>query len=155
MPDKTDNVNKNAKGIQKVLAPVDGSAYTDRVIDHLLKQMATEGPMELHLLNVQVPVDSGHARMFVSAKDVEAYQREEGLAALQSARNKLDTAGVDYKWHIAVGRSADTIIQFTRENAIDRIVMGTHGRSGLTHLLLGSVAGEVSRAAVVPVTLIK
>ncbi|MCK6500159.1 MAG: universal stress protein [Nitrospira sp.] len=135
--------------------PVDGSAYSDRVIDHLLHQLETEGQMELHLLNVQIPVDSGHARMFVSVEDVEAYHREEGLQALKSARDKLDAAGVKYSWHIAVGRIADTIIHFAREHAVDRIVMGTHGRSALTHLLLGSVASDVSRNTDVPVTLIK
>ena len=147
--------NDRKSVMPKVLVPVDGSAYTDRVIDQLLRQLETEGPMELHLLNVQIPVDSGHARMFVSTEDVEAYHREEGLQALKSAREKLDASGVKYNWHVAVGHIADTIIQFAREHAIDRIVMGTHGRSALTHLLLGSVASDVSRSADVPVTLVK
>lgn len=150
-------MSDNAKmaSMSKVLVPVDGSAYTDRAIDHLLHEMAATGPLELHLLNVQIPVDSGHARMFVSAEDIEAYHREEGLQALRSARDKLDAAGVDYKWHIAVGSISATILRFAREHAVERIVMGTHGRSALTHLLLGSVASDVSRTADVPVTLIK
>lgn len=147
--------NANKAVMPKVLVPVDGSAYTDRVIDHLLQEIEAEGPLELHLLNVQIPVDSGHARMFFSDGDVEAYHREEGMQALKSARDKLDAAGVKYKWHIAVGHITDTIIRFAREHAVDRIVMGTHGRSALTHLLLGSVASDVSRRAGVPVTLIK
>jgi nucleotide-binding universal stress UspA family protein len=62
---------------------------------------------------------------------------------------------VKYHWHVAVGHIADTIILFARKHEIDRIVMGTHGRSALTHLLLGSVASDVSRAAGIPVTLVK
>lgn len=139
----------------KVLVPVDGSTNSDRVVDHLISELAAEGPMELHLLNVQIPVDSGHARMFVATEDIEAYHREEGLQALKSAREKLDAAGVKYHWHVTVGHIADTIIRFAREHAVDRIVMGTHGRSALTHLLLGSVASDVSRKAGFPVTLIK
>ncbi len=139
----------------KVLVPIDGSANSDRVIDHLIADQAAEWPTELHLLNVQIPVDSGHARMFVAAEDIEAYHRDEGLQALKSAREKLDAAGVKYHWHVAVGHIADTIIRFAREHAVDRIVMGTHGRSALTHLLLGSVASDVSRKAGIPVTLIK
>jgi len=139
----------------KVLVPVDGSANSDRVIDHLIVQQAAEGAMELHLLNVQIPVDSGHARMFVAQEDVEAYHREEGLQALKSAREKLDAAGVKYHWHVAVGHIADTIIRFAQAQAFDRIVMGTHGRSALAHLLLGSVASDVSRHAGIPVTMIK
>lgn len=140
---------------KKVLLPVDGSAHSDRAVDQLIRQVRDEGPLDLHLLNVQIPVDSGHARMFVSGEDVEAYHREEGMQALKSAREKLDAAGVEYRWHVVVGHIADTVIRFAREHAIDSIVMGTHGRSALTHLLLGSVASEVSRKAGVPVTLIK
>lgn len=141
--------------MSKVLVPVDGSTNSDRVIDHLIGLQATEGPVELHLLNVQIPVDSGHARMFVAAEDIEAYHREEGMLALKSARERLEAAGVAYHWHVAVGHIADTIIRFAQEHAFDRIVMGTHGRSALTHLLLGSVASDVSRKAGIPVTLIK
>ncbi len=139
----------------KVLVPVDGSANSDRVIDHLLNELSGDVALELVLLNVQIPVDSGHARMFVSAEEVEAYHREEGLQALKSAREKLDATGVAYHWHVAVGHIADTIIRFAQEQGAGGIVMGTHGRSALTHLLLGSVASEVSRKATIPVTLIK
>lgn len=145
----------SGEGMPKVLLLVDGSDHSDRAVDHLIRQGESEGPMELHLLNVQIPVDSGHARMFVAAGDIEAYHREEGLQALKSARDKLDAAGVKYHWHVAVGHIADTIIRFAREHAIEAIVMGTHGRSALTHLLLGSVASEVSRKADIPITLIK
>ncbi len=141
--------------VQKVLVPIDGSAYTDRVIDHLIRHHETEGPMELHLINVQIPVESGHARMFVATGDIDAYHREEGMQALKSARARLDAAGVKYNWHVVVGHIADTIIQYANEHAVDRIVMGTHGRSALTHLLLGSVASDVSRSARIPVTLVK
>jgi hypothetical protein len=81
------------EGSVKVLVPVDGSANSDRVIDQLLAELAGGAALELVLLNVQIPVDSGHARMFVAVEDVEAYHREEGLQALKSARNKLDAAG--------------------------------------------------------------
>ena len=139
----------------KVLVPVDGSANSDRVIDHLIRKHGSEEAVELHLLNVQIPVDSGHARMFFSDADIEAYHREEGLLALKTAREKLDAADLTYTWHVAVGHVANTIVEFARELACDRIVMGTHGRSALTHLLLGSVASEVSRSAGVPVMLVK
>ena len=139
----------------KVLVPVDGSANSDRVIDQMLTELAGGAALELILLNVQIPVGSGHARMFVSADDIEAYHREEGLQTLISAREKLDAAGVKYRWHVAVGHIANTIIRFAQEQDAGRIVMGTHGRTALTHLLLGSVASDVSRNAGIPVTLIK
>lgn len=141
-------------GLAKVLVPVDGSVYTDRVVTQLLRELEAGGQMDIHLLNVQLPVDSGHARMFIKPEDVEAYHREEGLRALKSARERLDAAGAKYAWHVAVGRIAETIVSFAQERGFDRIVMGTHGRTGLTQLLLGSVANDVSRAARIPVQLV-
>ena len=52
---------------------------------------------------------------------------------------------------IAVGKPADEIVRVAREEKVDLIVMGTHGRTGVRHLLLGSVAEEVTRHAPCPV----
>ena len=139
----------------KVLVPVDGSDNAIRALDHLLKLRAANGELDIHLLNVQIPIDSGHARMFVSQDDVERYHREEGLAALAGARRTLDEAGVPYQYHIAVGHVADTIVRYAGEQHFDKILMGTHGRGGLMQALLGSVAHDVLERAPVPVTLVK
>jgi nucleotide-binding universal stress UspA family protein len=52
---------------------------------------------------------------------------------------------------VAVGKPAEEILRVAREEKVDLIVMGTHGRTGLRHLLLGSVAEEVTRHAPCPV----
>jgi universal stress protein A len=52
---------------------------------------------------------------------------------------------------VAVGRPAEEILRLAREEKVDLIVMGTHGRTGLWHLLLGSVAKAVTRYAPCPV----
>lgn len=139
----------------KVLVPIDGSDNANRALDHLLTLRASSGELEVHLLNVQIPIDSGHARMFVSHDDLDAYHREEGLAALAGARRALDEAGVPYQYHIAVGRVADTIVRYATEQHFDKILMGTHGHGGLLSVLLGSVAHEVLERSPVPVTLVK
>jgi universal stress protein A len=51
----------------------------------------------------------------------------------------------------AVGKPAEEILRVAREEKVDLIVMGTHGRTGVRHLLLGSVAEEVTRHAPCPV----
>jgi nucleotide-binding universal stress UspA family protein len=52
---------------------------------------------------------------------------------------------------VGVGKPAEEILRVAREEEVDLIVMGTHGRTGLRHLLLGSVAEEVARHAPCPV----
>ena len=56
---------------------------------------------------------------------------------------------------IAVGRPADTIVRLARERNVDLIVMATHGRTGLEHAILGSVAEKVVRLAPCPVLTVK
>jgi universal stress protein A len=56
---------------------------------------------------------------------------------------------------VGVGRPADEIVRVAREDQVDLIVMGTHGRTGLRHLLAGSVAEAVMRTAPCPVFTVK
>ncbi len=139
----------------KVLVPVDGSEHALRAVEHVLRLRDAAGGLEVHLLSVQIPVASGHARLFVSHEQLEDYYREEGQQALSAARARFDAAGLPHTWHIAVGHVAETIAEYARELGVDQIVMGTHGRSALGHVLLGSVAAEVIRLAGVPVTLVR
>ncbi len=53
--------------------------------------------------------------------------------------------------HIAVGKPSEEILRVAREEGVDLIIMGTHGRTGVRHLLLGSVAEDVTRHAPCPV----
>ena len=56
---------------------------------------------------------------------------------------------------VAVGHPADTIVRIAQERGADLIVMGTHGRTGLQHVLLGSVAEKVVRLAPCPVLTVR
>jgi len=56
---------------------------------------------------------------------------------------------------VTVGKPAEEILQVARDEAIDLIVMGTHGRTGLRHVLLGSIAETVVRTAPCPVFTVK
>jgi nucleotide-binding universal stress UspA family protein len=139
----------------KVLVPVDGSEFSDRALDYLIGLFRNQGPLEVHLLSVQIPIDSGHARMFVSSEDVEAYHRDEGMKVLKPYLERLDAEQIPYTYHVLVGHVAPTIARFAKERKFDKVVMGTHGRSGMTNLLLGSVAQNVIRRLKIPVALVK
>ncbi len=139
----------------KILIPVDGSSQAERAVNQVLELVRSGAALELSLLNVQIPIDSGHARMFLGRDEVDAYHQEEGLTALANARALLDAAGVTYSHHIAVGHASETIVRFAQEHNIDKIVMGTQGRSGLLEVFLGSVARDVLKHSPIPVLLVK
>jgi len=139
----------------KLLVPVDGSDVSRRLAEFLVRLQEQAVPVEIHLLNVQLPVDSGHARMFVSKEDVDRYHREEAHAALKPACEVLDAACVAHQNHVLVGHVVPSIVAFAAEQRFDVLVMGTHGRSSLSGLVMGSVARDVIREVAIPVTLVK
>lgn len=141
--------------MSKILFAVDGSTHADKALAQWLAQQGAQAAShQVHLLSVQLPVD-GNVRTFVNAEELNAYHRAEGEAALVRARASLEAAGVPYEHHIVVGSPADTICRFAAEHGVDEIVMGTHGRTGLMELLMGSVATQVSAKAKAKVTAVK
>jgi universal stress protein A len=83
--------------------------------------------------------------------------RERVVGELQEKLSALlpTTGGHDNRAEVIVGTPAKSIIEYAREQGADLIVMGTHGRRGLSHALLGSVAERVLRTAPCPVLTIR
>ncbi|MDP4028660.1 MAG: universal stress protein [Gallionella sp.] len=140
----------------KILIPVDGSANAQRAVDYAIRNIATlkEQP-QLLLLNVQWNVASGNVKLFINQQTIDDYYREQGMAALRSARAALDAAALPYQYHISVGTPAEAIVQYAGEQGVDQIVMGRQGQGGLQALLLGSVVNKVLHLASCPLVLVK
>ena len=140
----------------KMLLPVDGSENSLRAVQHVIAMKEKySDPIEVHLLNVQLPVASGAVKMFISQQQLNDFYRDEGVAALKDARALLDQAGVSYQHHIGVGDLAGTITSYAKDKQCRQIVIGTRGRGSFAGALLGSVATKVVHLADIPVLLIK
>ena len=140
----------------KILIPVDGSANALRAVEHVIGNVAAlKERSQLLLLNVQWNVATGNVKLFINQKTIDDYYREQGMAALQSARAALDAAALPYQYHISIGTPAEAIVQYANEQSVEQIVMGRQGQGGLQALLLGSVVNKVLHLANCPVLLIK
>lgn len=142
--------------MKNILLPIDGSQYSDSAVDYVIglaRQL--KHPVSAHLVNVQLPVTGVNVKIFVSKDSLRDYYHDEGTAALASARQKLDAAGIPYKHHIGVGDPGQVIIDFQVSENCDEIVMGTHGRGAVAGAVMGSVATKVVHLAKVPVVLVR
>ena len=139
----------------KFLVPVDGSACSLRAVAYLIRLAKCREVVEIQLLNVREPADAWEIRRFLNADEIGKLQQSEGEVDLAEAKALLDKAGVPYRAQVRVGPLAQTIADYAAEQGCDSIVMGTHGRGGLTDLFLGSVASKVVHLTRLPVTLIK
>lgn len=139
-----------------ILVAVDGSDNSDRVIDVLIKRSGwAKVPLEVHLLNVQLPLAGVNVKLFISQDTVNAYYRDEGNAALKRARERLDAAGIKYTHHIGVGDPAQVIVEYAQTKGCDHILMGSRGLGSVSGLVLGSVATKVLHLTQVPVMLVR
>ena len=138
----------------KLVVAVDGSENALHAVAHVAKRAAAAGGSEVHLVNVQHAVH-GSVSTFVNADQIKQHHQEEGEKTLASARQLLDKAGVKYVPHIFVGEPAEVVSRFAREQGCDEIVIGTRGLSGISSLLVGSVATKLIHLADMPVVLVK
>ncbi|MDX8378830.1 MAG: universal stress protein [Gallionella sp.] len=143
-------------GLYKILIPLDGSSRAQRAVDYVIAHHDTfkVSPTVL-LLNVQGKIAAGNVKLFINQDTINDYYREQGIDALQSARDALDAAQLPYHYHISVGPSAESIAKYAKEQKIDQIVMCRQGQGGLKMFLLGSVVAKLLHLAVCPVLLVK
>jgi nucleotide-binding universal stress UspA family protein len=140
---------------EKWLIPIDGSASSLHAVEYVAKEAAQrERRPQLFLVNVQAPLSSDITR-FVHGKDIEAFHREAGEAALAAARAKLDAAGLAYSSHILVGEAAPSLVAFAKEKQCTLIIMGARGLGSVVGLFMGSVTTKVVHLAETPVLLVK
>ncbi len=138
-----------------MLIPFDGTEGAGRALEYAIgcRDLFRQPPVLL-LLNVQWKVATGNVKLFISQDTINDYYREQGMAALQSARARLDALQLPYRYHVSVGTPADTIAQYAREQNVDQIVMCSKEKGGLQEFLLGSVVARVLHLVSCPVLLV-
>ena len=135
----------------RILAPVDFSTEGDAAVK-LAIDLAREHGGEVHLLHAY-DVPAGVAMGYGGAIPQSVFDGIEAgaRASMEKACGPLQRAGVPFKTHLVMGSTTDAILDTAKAEGADVIVMGTHGRRGFHHLLLGSVAERTLRLAACPV----
>ena len=134
-----------------VLFPTDFSEYSEAAF-HVACSLAAHYGAKLAIVHVQEPpLAAGELVMpLLSDEEAEGKQRQEMLHAVQPSNPSFPV-----EHHLFYGYAADEILQASEKLGADVIVMGTHGRSGLSRALMGSIAAAVVRSAHCPVLTIK
>jgi nucleotide-binding universal stress UspA family protein len=140
-----------AKGFRRILVPTDFSAPSDVALD-CARRIAAGFAASVHLLHVLAEGSASDSELFDSEPPEARSMR------LTDARDRLrrritpdDRVRLRATTEVIFGSPAQIIVDFAADNHFDLIVMGTHGRTGMAHLLVGSVAERVVRTAGCPV----
>lgn len=144
--------------IKRILFPTDFSRCADQALNHAL-YLARQYGAELHLLHTIVPLEYDANNPSHHFPDMAALAARLQQIASDRMSAALAARAVDGLQITAAQRQgisiAPTILEYVEEQDVDLIVMGTHGRRGLGHLFLGSVAEEIVREAPCPVFTIR
>jgi nucleotide-binding universal stress UspA family protein len=151
--------------VRKILAAVDGSERTNRIVDYLLALAENDEPVEIIVLNTQPEPDVWRLRGYGSFKRQEIYDRlvnDLGNPVVASVGRKLDQVGIAHKDRVEVGDVVETIIRCAGEQDCDVIVI-SEPRAGLVRqwlartagLVFGSIAGRLVQLTETPVLVMK
>ncbi len=144
---------------KQILVPVDGSDTSSLALQEAIK-LAESQQAKLRIVHVidalMYPLDLE----FVDVGAIQQALRQSGNAILEDAQAVARKSGVEAETKLldiqSPGRRiAGTIVAEAEAWPADLIVLGTHGRRGLNHLLMGSVAEDVARRSPKPVLLVR
>ncbi len=135
---------------ERVLVPTDGSDTADRAVDHALAVAEAFGG-ELHALSVVDVSTVASSSDIVPSDTVIESLTDRSERAVESVADRADDRGVEHATEVVQDFPGSGILGYVREEEMDIVVMGTHGRAGLGRALLGSTAEHVIRRSDVPV----
>jgi len=139
---------------EDILVPTDGSKGTNDAVSHAL-DIADKYDATVHALYVvntsaysTLPADSNW-------ESITAALEEEGEQATGEIAARMDETDVETVTNVKEGVPHKTIMEYANEEEVDMIVMGTHGKTGLDRLLLGSVTEKIVRTSEIPVLTVR
>jgi nucleotide-binding universal stress UspA family protein len=138
--------------VKKILFPTDFSHCSDAALAYATSLARESGGMLLIVHVEEEPVAYGGGGMYYGILEPD-YQ--ELLRMLHAIKPTDPDVPHEHRLLRGEGNSASRIVRFAQEEKVDLIVMGTHGRTGLGRLLLGSVAEAIVRRAPCPVLIMK
>ncbi|MEJ2066801.1 MAG: universal stress protein [Deltaproteobacteria bacterium] len=143
------------KGYKKILVPLDGSETSEAILPEIEKLASAFGS-SIALLHIVPPlILPGAMESVIQYETVTEALMKDGEAYLRAVEKRLKDKGVTVESRLVQGNEAHLILEHCDRKDIDLLAMTTHGRSGVSRWLLGSVAEKVIRHATKPILLIR
>lgn len=140
---------------EHILVPHDGSPQAWDALEHALAEYPQAAITVLHVID---PMHTGYSpgTMLPDFSD-QWYEKAKETAEeiFEEARERAADHAGEFETVRDLGRPSRKIVDYVDEHDIDHVVIGSHGRTGVTRILLGSVAETVARRSPEPVTIVR
>ena len=145
---------------QRILVPLDGSDLAECVLPHVEANAKGSGVREVIFIRVVEPFQrtGGFSEGTYSEEDIKRINAEKKDATesyLSQIVNQVKYDSVNLKSEALTGKAAECIAEYATKNEVALIVIATHGRSGISRWVWGSVADRILRSACFPVLMIR
>jgi nucleotide-binding universal stress UspA family protein len=138
--------------IKKILFPLDLTENSSKILPYVLS-VSEKYNSQIYLLHVVQDLNKW-GKLYVPHPSMDKFQEE----AIQSAKKAMDKicenqlqSCPNFQKKVVSGDTVDEILKIIESESIDLLIMGTHGRKGLEHVIFGSVAENGVKKSPVPV----
>jgi nucleotide-binding universal stress UspA family protein len=140
---------------ERILVPFEGSPLSRRALERALVHHPDAEITTLYVLDPLLAVYEAETEGLPAANDWYERTAERAARVTAEAERLAADHGRGIETVVEPGRPARTILSVAAERGVDHIVIGSHGREGVSRLVLGSVAERVVRQAPIPVTVVR
>ena len=147
----------------KIMVPLDGSGLAECVMPHvdaIISGFKSKEVVLVRVVNpVQLPVSvPAQGEFGFSEKDrhqMETNRKKAAKTYLEKMADSLNSSATVFKFTVLEGNPANKLADYANENGVDLIVIASHGRSGISRWVMGSVAERIVRTSCVPVMMVR
>jgi nucleotide-binding universal stress UspA family protein len=150
---------------KKIMVTLDGSELAECVLPHV-DELVTCPQLETILFvrvvelttDSEISIDTNPRQTETLQKNIKMMEAERKSSAeqyLEEVISRVRQGEVEYKADVLVGQVAESLVDYADANEVELILIATHGRSGISRLVRGSIAESVLRSAHVPVLMVR
>ena len=145
---------------QKVMVPLDGSELAECVLPHVEAIAKGCNTKDVTFLQIVEPFQprggTGHIFSEEDKKRIDTEHKDAAEKYLAQILSRVKYKGVNVQSEIISGKpAAEGIADYATKNGVDLVITATHGRSGISRWVLGSVADRILRSSRVPVLMVR
>jgi nucleotide-binding universal stress UspA family protein len=146
---------------KKIMVPLDGSKLAECVFPHLETIIKGCESPEVIVVQAVEPLSVPYGRevlQFTSLEQVKAFETHQKVEAekyLKEVVARLKKTGVNARADVIYGKAGESLSDYATKNDVDLVIIATHGRSGISRWVWGSVADRLVRSVCVPVLMVR
>jgi nucleotide-binding universal stress UspA family protein len=143
---------------RRIMVPLDGSELAECVLPHVEALASGCAIVDVVLVRVVEPfhLQGGEAHLTPEQREgVDSIARAEASEYLGRLARRLRPGSARVQKEVLYGKVTDSLVDYTKKNNIDLVIIATHGRSGISHLVRGSVAEHILNSVCVPILMVR